>query len=92
MATKLEIVAGYKVQYPVLRVGNDTDGYINVSATEYEATLSRWADNQLEQEAKDSAKTAADAAFTKDRADGLAKLEALGLLSNQAVAVARKNR
>lgn len=42
--------------------------------------------------AKETARVTADAAFTKDRADGLAKLEAAGLTPGQARAVARKDK
>jgi len=42
--------------------------------------------------AKADAKIAEEAAFLKDRADGLAKLEAVGLTAAQARAVARKDK
>lgn len=43
-------------------------------------------------QAKKDALIAEEAAFQKDRADGLAKLEALGLTLAQAKAVARKDK
>ena len=75
MKTKQEIIAELKLEFPTLRVGNDDNGYTNLSAEEYETTIAQWADaelvkisKKLEAEANEQAKIAAQA-----------KLAALGL-------------
>ncbi len=67
MATKAEIIASFKAQYPTLKVGSDEEGYTDLPPTEYEATISAWADNQLAQEA-------AEKAVTDEKAAILAKI------------------
>ena len=53
MATKTEIIATLKSEYPTLKTGNDNDGYTDLEAADYEAKLSEWADNLLAKEAAD---------------------------------------
>lgn len=55
MATKAEIIAAHKVQYPTLKVGSEETGYTDLEPAEYEAQISAWADNQLAQEAAEKA-------------------------------------
>ena len=52
MKTKQEIIAELKLESPTLRVGNDDDGYTNLSAEEYETTIAEWADKRLAKLAK----------------------------------------
>lgn len=54
MKTKQEIIAELKLEFPTLRVGNDDDGYIDLSAEEYETTIAQWADGKLERLAKET--------------------------------------
>jgi hypothetical protein len=54
MKTKQEIIAELKLEFPTLRVGNDDDGYIDLSAEEYETTIAQWADGKLERLAKEA--------------------------------------
>jgi hypothetical protein len=49
MKTKSQIIKDLKLAYPVIRDGNDTDGYVELSDVEYEARIAIWADNELEQ-------------------------------------------
>jgi len=65
MTTKQKMISELKLEFPTLRLGNDDDGYINLSDDEYEATISEWADARLaklakvaEAEAKEVAKAA----------------------------------
>ena len=67
MTTKADKIAALKAEYPTLRTGDDERGYEDLSAAEYEATISMWADNELAQEAE------AEQAAT-DKAALLAKL------------------
>ena len=75
MTTKAEAIAAFKKEYLTLRVGDDEQGYTDLSSAEYEATIEAWADNQLADE-KASAQTAAA------KASAEAKLAALGLSAN----------
>lgn len=42
------IIAQLKTEYPTLKIGNDEDGYSELSAEEYEATITNWAQNLLD--------------------------------------------
>ena len=66
MTIKAELIAQFKADYPTL-TKQDNDIVTQLNATEYEATIERWADNQLESQA-----TALKAAT--DKAALLAKL------------------
>jgi hypothetical protein len=60
--TKLnDKIAELKAQHPTLRVGDEENGYTELSPDEYEATINKWAANLVAvQEAQD--KLAADKA------------------------------
>jgi hypothetical protein len=45
--TKAQIIAKLKTDYPELKTGNDDDGYVVMSKTEYDKTIDNWADNEL---------------------------------------------
>ena len=47
--TKNEAVAQLKAEFPILKKGNDQDGYQDLSAKEYEETINLWADNLINQ-------------------------------------------
>ena len=49
--TKTEQIAKLKTQYPILRSGNEQEGYVDLSAQDYDLTIENWADNLLEKEA-----------------------------------------
>jgi hypothetical protein len=78
MTTKAEAIAALKLEYPTLRSGDDEQGYTDLGPTDYAATIETWADNQLEVEAKEAE---AEQAAT-DKAAATAKLEALGLTTD----------
>jgi len=67
MTTKAEAISVLKKEYPTLRTGDDERGYQDLSAAEYEATIEKWADNQIADEA-------AKAKAATDKAALLAKL------------------
>ena len=48
MTTKSEIIARLKTEYPTLKVGDDEQGYKDLSAAEYDAQIATWADNEYE--------------------------------------------
>lgn len=77
MTTKTELIAELKNNYPTLRSGSEEDGYVELSAEKYEATIEEWADNKLielneiaVQESKAAAKAAllAKLGITEDEA------------------------
>jgi benzoyl-CoA reductase/2-hydroxyglutaryl-CoA dehydratase subunit BcrC/BadD/HgdB len=80
--TKNERIAQFRIDYPTLQTGNDEIGYTQMESDEYEATLEKWADNAILEEALRAEKqTARDAAESKLSALGLTPddLKALGL-------------
>ena len=65
MTTKQEMINLLKIEFPTLQIGDDDNGYTELSVEEYEATISQWADvrlaketQALEVEAKETAKAA----------------------------------
>ena len=77
MRTKQEIIAELKAEYPTLRTGSDEEGYVDLSAAEYEATIAEWADNLLADEAK-------AAELAQAEADKAALLAKLGITADEA--------
>ena len=70
MATRQEIMATLKKQYPTLRIGDEDQGYTDLNPKDYETQIEEWADNAMALEAK-----AAEAMqATADKAALLAKL------------------
>jgi hypothetical protein len=75
MTTKQETIAALKIQYPTLKTGSDEQGYKDLSKAEYEATIEKWADSELEAIA-----TKAEAeAVAQAKLDAVDKLTALGI-------------
>jgi hypothetical protein len=77
MTTKTEMIALLKAENPTLQIGNDVDGYTNLSKTDYDATIEQWADARLAKEAK----------LAQIEADATAKealLEKLGITQAEA--------
>ena len=77
MTTKQEMINQLKLEFPTLRVGNDDDGYFNLSVEEYEATIAQWADAKLERLAREAE---AEAKATQKAA----LLERLGITEDEA--------
>ena len=75
MKTKLEIIAELKVEYPTLRSGDDQQGYTDLSAADYEATIEAWADNLL----REQTELAEAEAIATAKLDAVDKLTALGI-------------
>lgn len=70
MTTKAEMIAIIKAENPTLQRGDDEQGYIDLSPSDYESQIEQWADAQLAKEAK-AAQTKADAVL---KAELLTKL------------------
>jgi len=80
--TKQEIIADLKLEFPTLRIGDDDNGYTDLSAKDYEATISQWADAKLNRLVKEAeAKTNADAKAQLLQRLGITEDEAKLLLS-----------
>ena len=77
MTTKAEMIEQLKLEYPTLKSGSDEIGYADLSPADYEATILKWADNLLADNAKAEAKAKAEA----DKAAILAKI---GLTADEA--------
>jgi hypothetical protein len=75
MTTKEELIAQFKAENPTLKTGSEEDGYTNLSAEEYEATIDGWADARLEK----AAKLAEAEAVAQAKLDAIDKLTALGI-------------
>jgi len=82
MATKEQIIAKLKTEHPTLKTGSDETGYTDLNLVEYEATIEGWADYQLANEAKAAADGVAAKQAEADKATATAKLEALGLTTD----------
>jgi hypothetical protein len=59
--TRDEIIADLREKNPVMKSGNDIDGYVEFTTEEYEAQINAWADYLIE-EAETKAKAASDKA------------------------------
>ena len=77
MTTKDEIIQLLKVEYPTLQTGNEEQGYTQLSADDYETTISEWADAELKKEAKAAAALQAET-------DKEALLAKLGITADEA--------
>ena len=77
MTTKTEMIAIIKAENPTLQVGDDEQGYTQLSAADYEAQIAEWADARLAKEAKAAA--AEQAATDKE-----ALLTKLGITEDEA--------
>lgn len=82
MTTKENIINELKTEFPTLRVGDEDNGYTELSVEDYEATISEWADARLAKEAETAeaeAQAAAKAALLERL--GITEAEAKLLLS-----------
>lgn len=82
MKTKEEMIADFKTECPTLRIGDDEQGYEDLSPADYEAQIEVWANNQLAEEVKAAEAEAANLKAVSDKAAALAKLAALGLTTD----------
>ena len=73
--TKNQLIAQLKKDNLSIREGSDEQGYVNLSAEEYEARIKLWADNILAKQAEASAKAEAEA----KKLEAQAKLAAIGI-------------
>ena len=75
MTTLNEMIEIIKAENPTLQVGDDEQGYKQLSAKDYDAQITEWAKGRLEKQAKQAeANAVADA-----KVDAVVKLTALGI-------------
>ena len=79
MTTLNEMIEIIKAENPSLRIGDDETGYTDLSAAEYDATITEWAENRLAKEAKVAADLAEAEALEQAKLDAIDKLTALGI-------------
>ena len=75
--TKAELIAKFKKDYPTLHIGNDDDGYRDMTKAEYDAMIEQWAENTLADNAEQENKAAAKQAI----------LDKLGITAEEAAAL-----
>jgi hypothetical protein len=77
MKTKQEIIEELKIESPTIKVGNDQDGYVELSTQEYETMILERADARLAKQAQ--------AAEAEAKAQAKAELlERLGITADEA--------
>jgi hypothetical protein len=79
MTTLNEMIAIIKAENPTLQVGDDEQGYTQLSATDYEAQITQWAENRFAKEAKIAAEEAEAQTIATAKLDAVEKLTALGI-------------
>ena len=52
MTTKNEMIEIIKAENPTIQLGDDEQGYTQLSAADYEAQITEWAEGRLAKEAK----------------------------------------
>lgn len=81
--TKQEMIEIIRAENPTLKVGNDIDGYTEITGAEYEAVIEEWAINRLEQIAKEQTEFSAIQSKIDAKLSAAEKLLALGLGENE---------
>jgi hypothetical protein len=75
--SKESIITRLKAEYPTIREGSEEVGYTQLETKEYEATIAKWAEAELEVQEK-------AAAAKKTEADKEALLAKLGITADEA--------
>ncbi len=75
MTTLNEMIEIIKAENPTIRIGDDEAGYKDLTAAEYKAQITEWAQNRLDKQARSAqAEIAAQA-----KTEALDKLTAIGI-------------
>ncbi len=78
MTTKLEMIEIIKAENPTLRLGDEENGYTELTGADYDAVISEWANARLLKEAQ----LAEAEAKAQAKATAEGKLAALGLTTD----------
>jgi hypothetical protein len=84
---KSTLIAQYRQEHPTIKIGSDETGYTILNETEYEQTLSDWADNAIKADIAKQQETATAQAKETAKASAIAKLTALGLTQDEVTAL-----
>jgi hypothetical protein len=79
MTTLKEMIEIIKSETSTLQIGDDEQGYTQLSKTDYEAQVAQWAENRLAKEAKIAAAEAEAQSVATAKLDAVDKLTALGI-------------
>lgn len=80
MKTLSEMIEVIRAENPNgLRIGDEENGYTNLSAEDYEAQIAIWAQNRLDKLTKIAAEEAEAQAVAEAKIDAVDKLTALGI-------------
>jgi hypothetical protein len=80
MKTLAEMIEIIRAENPDgLRIGDEESGYTQLSAADYEAQITIWAENRLAKLTKIAAEEAEAQAEEEAKIDAIAKLNALGI-------------
>ncbi len=90
MTSKEEMIEIIKAENPTLRVGDEDNGYTELTGADYDVVISEWADARIEKEikiaAEAEAKAAEEAAKQQAFNDAVATAVAAALAAQQAPA------
>jgi hypothetical protein len=86
MTTKEKMIEIIKAENPTLKVGDEDNGYIELTGADYDAVISEWADARIEKETRIAAEAEAKAA------EEAAKQQAFNDAVTAAVAAALANK
>jgi hypothetical protein len=81
MTTLNEIIEIIKAETPTLQIGDEEQGYTQLSSADYEAQVAQWAENRLAKEAKIAAEEA-EAGGGGDTAAGVSKEDEVSKKTN----------
>jgi hypothetical protein len=81
MITKNEMIDLLKIEFPTLRIGDEDNGYTELSIDDYEDTISKWADARLAKEVRAAEAEAEAEAKAEAKA---ALLDRLGITAEEA--------
>jgi hypothetical protein len=79
MTTLNEMIEIIKAETPTLQIGDEEQGYTQLSSADYEAQVAQWAENRLAKEAKIAAEEAEAQAVATAKLEAIEKLTALGI-------------
>ncbi len=87
MTTLADAISALKTQHPTLKIGGDEVGYTDLSSADYDATITQWAQAQLDAEQRVADNLAADKAISDARTSGITHALSLGFTQAQAEAM-----
>jgi hypothetical protein len=87
MTTKKEMIEIIESENPTLRLGDEENGYTELTGTNYDAVISEWADARLAKLQEQASVDAEADAKAQAKATAEGKLAALGLTTDDLMAL-----